>query len=100
LIDLEVLSVLRRAAAHGGLDERRAELARTDLREIPIRRYTHVPFLERVWALRQDVTVYDAVYVALAETLRCPLLSADVRLAGAAGIECEVELLSPSRPRR
>lgn len=95
LVDLEVLSVLRRAAARGDLDERRAALARTDLREVPLQRYTHVPFLDRVWALRHTVTAYDAAYVALAETLGCPLLTADARLAGAPGVRCAVEVLAP-----
>lgn len=92
--DLEVLSVLRRAAARGDLDPRRSALARTDLRELPLQRYSHVPFLERVWELRHNLTVYDAAYVALAETLGCPLLTADGRLAGAPGVMCTVEVLA------
>jgi len=94
LVDLEVLSVLRRAALGGVLDGRRAGLARTDLRELPLERYTHVAFLERIWELRATLTAYDAIYVALAEALGCPLLTADARLARAPGPTCPVEVLA------
>ncbi len=92
LIDLEVLSALRRAAGRGDLDERRAALARTDLRELPLQRYSHAPFAERIWHLRHNLSTYDAVCVALAETLECPLLTADERLANAPRA-CPVEVL-------
>ena len=94
LVDLEVLSVLARAAARGDLDERRATLARVDLRDLPLHRYPHLPFLERIWTLHLAVAAYTAVYVALAETLGCPLLSADPRLTTTPGLPCPVEFLA------
>jgi predicted nucleic acid-binding protein len=94
LIDLEVLSVLRRWAATGHLGARRVDLALSDLADLPITRYPHLPFLPRVWELRDNVSPYDASYVALAETLGCPLVTADRRLSGARGLRCTVEVLA------
>ena len=96
LVDLEVLSVLRRQASAGMLDERRVGLAIRDLIDLPIARYPHLPFVWRSWELRDNLTPYDAVYVALAETLGCTLVSADSRLSRAPGIGCPVEVLRPT----
>ena len=93
LIDLEVLSAWRRLAAAGDLDERRAAFARADLRAMPIDRVPHAPLLERCWELRANLTVYDAAYVALAELIGAPLLTADARLAAGPGVTCAVEVL-------
>jgi predicted nucleic acid-binding protein len=93
LVDLQVLSVLRRQATAGVLDARRAGFALQDLADLPITRYPHAPFARRVWELRSNLTPYDAAYVALAETLGCLLLTADARLARASGIHCDVEVL-------
>ena len=80
----------------GQLDERRVRLALTDLAALPIRRAPHRPLLARCWELRDNVTVYDAAYVALAELLDVVLLTADARLASAPpGTRCEFELLAP-----
>ena len=89
IIDLEVTSVWRRTLS----DERRAALALADLGDIPLRRAPHLPLLERCWALRNNLTPYDAAYVALAEILEVPLLTADRRLARASGIRCRVDVL-------
>ncbi|MEX2290438.1 MAG: type II toxin-antitoxin system VapC family toxin [Mycobacteriales bacterium] len=94
LIDLEVLSVLRRQLAAGRLDVRRAQLALTDLVELPLERVAHLPLLARCWELRDNVTSYDAAYVALAEVLGVELVTADGRLAAAPGIRCAVSVLS------
>jgi predicted nucleic acid-binding protein len=81
LVDLEVLSVLRRQQARGLLDRRRAELAVSDLIAFPLIRYSHLDLAERVWELREALTPYDAAYVALAELLECTLVTGDGRLA-------------------
>ena len=94
LLDLEVVSTWRKLIAAGRLDERRAEIARTDLRGLPIRRVPHTRLMERCWELRHNVTVYDAVYVALAEALEAPLVTADRRLAAAPGPRCRFEVLA------
>ena len=93
LLDVEVLSAWRRRAAGGGLDERRMQLARDDLRSLPIRRVPHLPLLERCWELRANLTTYDAAYVALAELIGAPLVTLDPRLADAPGPTCSIELL-------
>jgi predicted nucleic acid-binding protein len=92
LIDVEVAQVLRRFAAAGDLTAERGWAALSDLAEWPLSRYAHEPLLERVWQLRQNVTAYDAVYLALAEALEAPLVTCDRRLAAAAGHEARVEV--------
>jgi predicted nucleic acid-binding protein len=97
LVDLEVASVLRRQHRVGRLDDRRADLAMTDLAALPMHRSSHVPLLARCWELRENLTTYDAAYVALAEALDAILLTGDRRLARAAGPTCTIELLTGSR---
>ena len=93
LIDLEVLSVIRRHALAGRLDDRRAALALRDLEDIPLVRYPHLPLVPRAWALRATVTPYDAVYLALAEALRARFVTADRALEGVRGVRRRVEVL-------
>lgn len=94
LVDLEVTAVLRRASRERRLDDRRVGHALEDLAAIPLGRASHRPLLPRVWELRHNLTVYDAAYVAVAEALKVPLLTADERLHRAPGTRCEIELLA------
>lgn len=94
LVDPEVASVLRRRRAEGRLDDRRAAQALADLIALPLRRTPHRPLLVRCWELRDNLTIYDATYVALAELLDVPLVTADRRLSRAPGIRCSVESLA------
>ena len=94
LIDLETASVIRRYRAMGQLDDRRAQLALADLVELSFARVSHRSLLARCWELRDDLTIYDAAYVALAERLDAVLVTADARLAGAPRVRCEVDLLA------
>lgn len=94
LIDLEVASAWRRLAAAGHLDDRRVQLALEDLRALRLERVPHRPLVWRCWELRDNLTIYDAAYVALAESLDVTLVTADARLSAAPRIRCEVELLS------
>lgn len=96
LADLEVASVLRRQMAAGLIDGRRAGLALQDLAAMPARRVSHRPLLNRCWDLRDNLTIYDAVYVALAEAMDAVLLTADQRLARAPGPLCSIEVLQHS----
>jgi predicted nucleic acid-binding protein len=96
LIDLEVLSVWRRQVAAGGMDARRTTLALADLAALPLQRAPHRPLLARCWELRDNLTIYDACYVAVAEALDVILLTADGRLARAAGPRCAIEVLRPA----
>jgi predicted nucleic acid-binding protein len=93
LIDLEVLSVLRRQLASGRLDRRRADLAVGDLVDLPLQRVAPRQLVSRVWERRDNLTPYDAAYVAVAEVLEAPLLTADQRLASAPGVRCHFELM-------
>jgi predicted nucleic acid-binding protein len=97
LIDLEVLFVWRRQVRNGAMDSRRAALALADLAALPLRRAPHRPLVARCWELRDNLTIYDASYVALAEVLDVTLLTADGRLARATGPRCIIEVL-PSAP--
>jgi predicted nucleic acid-binding protein len=93
LIDLEVLSTLRRAARAKRLDEDRSLRALTDLAALPLRRVPHLPLLARAWELRDNLSAYDASYVALAEALDTVLVTADGRIGRASGINCEIAVL-------
>jgi predicted nucleic acid-binding protein len=73
---------------------RRADLALADLADMRLERAPHGPLMPRIWGLRDNLTPYDAAYVALAEALDTVLLTGDARLARAPGIHCEVELLT------
>jgi predicted nucleic acid-binding protein len=77
------------------LDERRAQLALEDLRVLRLERVPHGLLLSRCWELRDNLTVYDAAYVALAEALDATLLTADARLARESAAHCEIELIRP-----
>jgi predicted nucleic acid-binding protein len=93
LLDVEVAQVLRRYAATGQVDQERCRMALADLAEFPFRRYPHDVLLPRVWELRNNLTAYDAVYVALAEALDALLLTRDRRLAAAAGQHARISLV-------
>lgn len=80
------------------MDVCRAALALADLAALPLRRASHQPLLNRCWELRENVTSYDASYVALAEALGVTLLTGDHRLARATGPRCEIEVLRSSPP--
>ena len=92
LADLEVACVLRRQLRLGTLDARRAGLALDDLAALPARRVPHRPLLARCWELRENLTVYDAAYVALAEALNATLLTGDTWLSRAPGSRCPIEI--------
>ena len=93
LADLEVASVLRRQMRGGVIDARRASLALADLAAMPLQRASHRPLLTRCWELRDNLSIYDASYVALAEALGASLLTGDQRLARATGPRCRIEVL-------
>jgi len=80
LLDTEVAHVLRKHVLGGRLDESRAGEALVDLQELPLDRYAAQPLLPRIWALRHNLSGYDATYVALAEALDAPLVTSERRL--------------------
>jgi predicted nucleic acid-binding protein len=93
LLELEVAQVLRRLARERTVSADRADQATNDLIDLRIARYPHVVFLPRIWQLRHNFSAYDAAYVALAEELRAPLLTRDIRLASASGHHATIELI-------
>lgn len=93
LIDIEVVQVIRRYAARRDADFTRIEQALDDLDKLSIQRYPHRQLLPRVWELRDNLTAYDAAYIALAEFLDVPLLTHDPRMANAAGHRARIELV-------
>lgn len=94
LVDLEVVSVLRRLVLHRDFPPSLATAGVRHLAALDITRVAHAPLLERCWELRDNLTPYDAAYVALAEMVEAPLLTTDRRLAGASGTRCPVEVLN------
>ena len=94
LVDVETMGVLRKRWLAGTLDDDRLHQAIEDLHALALIRYPARPLIRRIADLRANVTAYDATYVALAEVLDCPLLTADRRLANATGPHCKITLLS------
>jgi len=91
LLDLEVASALRRLEAAAAVTPAEASQGLATLAALDLVRYAHDIFVPRIWQLRQNVTVHDACYLALAETLQAPLLTCDARLAAARGHRAVVE---------
>jgi predicted nucleic acid-binding protein len=84
LIDVEVLSVLRRWERRKEISAARAQQALDDLVDLPIVRYPARALLDRAWKLRHNLTAYDAQYVALSQALPAKLLTTDERMAATA----------------
>ena len=93
LLDLEVAQVLRRYTVSGDLESQRGKQALEDLVDLPLSRYPHDVFLSRIWELRDNLTAYDAAYVALAEVLEAPIVTRDRALASPRIHRATVELI-------
>jgi predicted nucleic acid-binding protein len=93
LIDSEVASGLRRRVGRQQLSAAAGWAALNVVQRLGLTRYPTFPLLERVWELRQNLSAYDAAYVALAEELGCALLTADARLSRASGIRCPITVV-------
>lgn len=93
LIDSEIANALRRQVGAQRLEADAAWTALDRWRGLGITRYPAVGLLERVWELRENVSAYDATYIALAELLDCSLLTADGRLGQAPGSRCPITVV-------
>lgn len=94
LADAEVGHVLRRGVLARQLSAERARAALEDLAALPLRRASHRGLLARAWALRENLSFYDGLYVALAERLNAPLVTLDRRLAGASGVRARIDVIA------
>jgi predicted nucleic acid-binding protein len=92
LVDVEVTQGLRRLVRMGEVSKDRAAEALTDLAGLDLHRHAHLDFLARAWKLRDNITAYDAMYVALAEALDAPVVTCDEPLSKAPGHRAKVEL--------
>lgn len=92
LIDVELLSVLRRLVATGQLRQKRAQQIREDFDALRIRRHQDRKLTNRVWELQGSLMPADAAFVVLAEALDVPLVTCDPRLGSATGHLARVEL--------
>lgn len=95
IIRAEAVSALRSMARQGVVASDRARAAAARATALRLELHAFEPYLPRVWELRDNLSVYDAWYVAVAEALGTPLVTADARLARAPGVRCPIEILSP-----
>lgn len=93
LADSEVSHALRAQVLRGTIGASDARVALDRWARLGIRRFGAVGLLSRIWELRDNLTAYDATYVALAEALECTLLTADARLARTPGPVCPVTVV-------
>jgi len=94
LIDSEVTNVLRRLVLRGHLTEAAGRLALDGFSRLALTRFPADWLRPRMWALRHNLSAYDATYVALAEMSGATsLLTTDRRLADAPGIRCHVDVV-------
>jgi predicted nucleic acid-binding protein len=93
LVDVEVTQGLRRLVRAGELSPNRAADAIADLADLDLYRHSHFDLLARAWKLRENITAYDAMYVALAEALDAPIVTCDTPLAKAPGHRARIEAI-------
>lgn len=94
LLGVEITAALRGLVLGRHVTPARASIALSDLTSADITLHDPTPLLPRAWDLRNNLTPYDAVYVALAEVLDATLVTTDARIAGAPGLLAEVEVVS------
>ncbi len=85
LVDVEFLHALRRLLRRGEVTGDRVAQVRLDFADLSITRYPHTMLADRIWALRENLTAYDAAFVVLAELLGAPLVTVDARLGRVSG---------------
>jgi predicted nucleic acid-binding protein len=93
VLDVEVVSALRRLVRTASIAEATAAAALARLLQLDVTRYPHLPLIPRMWELRAVASASDAAFVALAESLDAVLVTTDARLARTHGLR--VEILAP-----
>lgn len=94
LVDSEVTNVLQRLVTQGVLTDKQGASALDGFTQLTLTRFPADWLRPRMWALRHNLSAYDATYVALAEMIGATaLLTADTRLSNAPGITCPIELI-------
>jgi predicted nucleic acid-binding protein len=93
LIDVEVSQGLRRLVRAGEITAARAAEALADLADLDLHRHAHLDLLTRAWQLRENVTAYDAMYLALAEALDATVITCDAPLARVPGHRARIEAI-------
>ena len=93
LVDSEVAHALRRLVINGSLDPDDGWATLDTWRRLGVVRHPVTNLLDRIWELRENVSAYDASYLALAEALSCSLVTADARLSRAPGLRCPVTVV-------
>jgi len=91
--NVETGAVLRKRWIASTINDARVDQALADFADLPIRRFPTLPLMARALELRDNLTVYDAVYVALAEALNYPLVTADAKMARANGPTCTFNII-------
>jgi predicted nucleic acid-binding protein len=94
LVDVEVVQGLRRLVRTGEVSSGRADEAIADLTDLDLHRHAHVDLLGRAWKLRDNLSAYDAMYVALAEAIEAPIVTCDGPLATAPGLRARIEVIN------
>ena len=93
LLDVEIAQGLRRLVRSGEVSSGRAEEAIADLNDLDLHRHAHLDLLDRAWKLRESISAYDAMYVALAEAIEAPIVTCDSPLAKAPGHRARIEVI-------
>ena len=93
LLDVEIAQGLRRLVRTGEVSSGRADEAIADLTDLDLHRHAHLDLLDRAWKLRDNISAYDAMYVALAEAVEAPIITCDSPLAKALGHRARIEVV-------
>ena len=93
LLDVEVVQGLRRLVRTGEVSSGRADEAIADLTDLDLHRHGHLDLVERAWKLRQNISAYDAMYIALAEAIESPIVTCDRPLGKAPGHRARIEVI-------
>jgi predicted nucleic acid-binding protein len=92
-VDVEIAQGLRRLVRAGEVSAVRAAEAIADLTDLDLHRHAHLDLLGRAWTLRDNITAYDAMYVALAEAIEAPIVTCDNPLAKSPGHRARIEVI-------